>query len=508
MRKLLVALFTMVGFTVFAANTERISMTVTVTNPAVTADVMVVNGAVRIWTNAHSSTTILTNLVSVNGSATNLFNNYASYPLGGGIALQWLDTNSFRFLGTFGGAMSGSVTGTWATLTLSTQSGPSTFTALYPMENIVGETNRTNQGSSLVFGLSAYSTNAFATNATALSNFVTKGAVLGPQHITSELRISGNINNGAGNLSVSNLVNIGNAIRSSGSGGNSFQAGSNAVASGPITLAIGNDSLASSNSALAVGIAAVATNDAGVAVGNLARTQGNQATALGYSAVAGTNSVALGNGSSGHGGSIAIGQDATADTGILMLAIGNNAGVTANYGTAVGTLAAVTHTNSTAIGANAASSAANQVMLGTSAETVVVPGMLSAATATNSVLRGTNTINGRLDLTPGTVSSLANGYNSAIVLGSNAWVKLSGPTAAYTNVGFYAAGAVSGSSFRLQMDNPGLSFTLLHDSGLDATAANRIYTGTGALLNSTNNPVFADLIYDGAVSRWRVVHFR
>jgi hypothetical protein len=123
---------------------------------------------------------------------------------------------------------------------------------------------------------------------------------------------------------------------------------------------------------------------------------------------------------------------------------------------------------------------------------------------TNSALRGTNTLNGRLDLVPRANSSLANGYNSDVVLGTNVYLRLSGPSAAWTNVGFRAASAVDGTFHIVQADNPGLSFTILDNSGLDATAANRILTGTGALKSSTNNPVVFKVIYDGAASRWRV----
>ena len=135
---------------------------------------------------------------------------------------------------------------------------------------------------------------------------------------------------------------------------------------------------------------------------------------------------------------------------------------------------------------------------------VTISNVLYAATTTNSTFRGTNTLNGRLDLVPRSNSSLANGYNSDVLLGTNVYIRMSGPSAAYTNVGFRAAAAVDGTLHILQADNPGLSFTVLDDSGLDATAANRIRTGTGALKNSTNNPVVFSLLYDGSVSRWRL----
>lgn len=135
-----------------------------------------------------------------------------------------------------------------------------------------------------------------------------------------------------------------------------------------------------------------------------------------------------------------------------------------------------------------------------------IGGKVQLGTATNNTWTGTNVLNGRLDLTPRANTALANGYNSGTVLGTNVYIRCSGPTAAYTNAGF--AAAVDGTWHKVQFDNPGLSYTLLPESGLEATAANRILTGTGALLNSTNNPAVAELMYDGAASRWRIWSFR
>lgn len=505
--KALIAILALL-LTCFSAPTaSRISATVTVTNVPVTGNTFTLNSSTRTWTNAHSSTTILTNLVGINASATNLFNNYASYPIGGGIEHVWLNTNQLKFVGAFGGSLSGSITGNWGTLVLSTQSGPSTFTALWPMENMDAATNRTNQGSSLVYGLGIYSTNAFPTNATAISNFITKGAAVGPQHITSELRLSGNLNNGTGRLSVSNLLNYGSAIRSEGSGGNSLQLGSNALARGDLSIAIGNGSVASNTTTMAIGTGAVATNDYSMAIGNGAIAgEGSDALAIGRAATAyGPSTQAIGQGSIADGSAaLAIQSEVT---GTNSIGIGPTSSVSANTATALGYGATIVHHNSTALGYSATTTTTNQIMLGTSAETVSIPGVLAiSGTQTNTTFRGTNVINGRIDFIAGARTGLANGYNSGTVLGTNVYFRISGPTAAYTNAGFSAA--VDGTWHKLQFDNPGLSYTILDSSGLEATAANRILTGTGALLNSTNNPVFAELIYDASAARWRVISFR
>lgn len=505
MRNIFAFLILLCALSADAQSTNRIRWTVTVTNVAITGYTNVINGAARIFTNAHTSSTILTNLTGPAGTATNLWDNYTRATIGSGVTHRMIGTNAIEFTAPFGASLSGSVIGPWGYGVLSTQSGPTTFTALWPMQNMVGETNRTNQGSSLVSGLSAYSTNAFATNATALSNHITKGASP-PQYVTSELRLSGNLNNGTGNLSVSNLVNSGNAIRSDGAGGNSLQIGSNAVAAGSISLAIGNSSLATNTTTLAVGTSAKATNDYAMAVGNNATAGGTDSFAVGRGALAlGTGAQAIGQASLAQGlGAIAIESETVGD---LSISIGPGSSVSATNSTALGSSATVNHNNSTAIGYSATTTSTNQVRLGTTDETVSIPGVLAVSgSLTNSTLKGTNIVNGRLDFTAGLRTSLANGYNSGTILGTNVYLRMSGPTAAYTNAGF--AASVDGTWHKLQFDNPGLSCTILDSSGLEATAANRILTGTGALVNSTNNPAFFELIYDGSASRWRLISFR
>lgn len=354
-------------------------------------------------------------------------------------------------------------------------------------------------------------TNVALTNVTMFLLTVTNGT-LDYVRLTNVIGLNGTVHrltngywtNGVFDKPITtNLINYGNAIRSEGSGGNSFQAGSNATASGSMSMAIGNGSVSSGVNSLALGIDALATNDAGIAIGKGARTVGGSSVIAGENAIGYYESVSIGAGTEGGPAGVAIGAGAITQS-TNAVAIGAASGATNVGSVAIGFAAVSEHTNSTAIGPGATTTAAYQVRLGTAAETVSIPGMLQAVSQTNSVLRGTNTLNGRLDLVPRANSALANGYNSDVVLGTNVYLRLSGPSAAWTNVGFRAASAVDGTFHVVQADNPGLSFTILDNSGLDATAANRIMTGTGALKNSTNNPVLFKVIYDGSASRWRV----
>lgn len=533
MKNLISILILLCAFSASAA--QRITALITVTNVADTGDTIVVNAASRFWTNANSSSTILTNLVGKNQTATNLYNQIATYPYTGPITVRYADTNQIQLIGALDGALAVTVAGGWATVALSTQSGPQTYTALWPIENIVAATNRTNQASAFVGGMSTYATNAFATNSSAMSNFITKGASP-PQSITSELRIGGNINNGTGSLSVSNLVNRGAAIWSFGIGANSLQLGSNAVSAGLRTVAVGNNAYATNDEATAIGYAAIATNksvalgasavagltaaaigrqasalyESSTAIGNATIASGGSASAIGHAAEAATNATAVGRLAQANSeGSTSLGYSANVDTSSSKaIAIGSEATVsTGNNSIAIGAGATATHSNSVVIGQSAASTTTNQIRLGTSSETISIPGVLEVSgTQTNTTWTGTNVLSGRLTLTARSNTGLANGYNSGVVLGTNVYIRFSGPSAAYTNAGF--ASAPDGTYHVAQFDNPGLSFTILDNSGTEATAANRVYTGTGALINSTNNPAIATMIYDGSVSRWRVISFR
>lgn len=460
-----------VGFSAQAV--DRITATITVTNPPVTGNSITINSGVRYWTNASTASTIQTNLVGKNESATNLYEQIADNPYSGGVILRWSTTNTIQLIGPLGGALAGSLSGNWGTLTLSTQSGPGTYTAIYPFENITGTTNRTNQASSFVSGISAYSTNAFTTNAAAMSNFLTKGA--SPQQtISGPVQLSGTVGISQGNITNALLINATNNgiigsitngywtngtaskltvtnLSAPGTGLFSERLGTNTTASGDFSLAIGALASASAEGATAIGYATVANKLGSTALGNVAEALGTNATAIGYGANA-------------------------------------------------------AYSNSVAIGANSSATAHFQIRLGSSTHKISAPGLYDGPTSTNSTLLGTNIFAGRLDAPTRANTTLANGYNSAVILGTNLVIEFSGPSGAYTNAGFAAPGGpqLVWASF----DNPGLSFTLLNESGLEATAANRITTDTGGLLNSTNRTVHACFRYDTTTSRWRVLSFR
>lgn len=123
-------------------------------------------------------------------------------------------------------------------------------------------------------------------------------------------------------------------------------------------------------------------------------------------------------------------------------------------------------------------------------------------TGTNLTLVGTNTLNGQILIPQYANNSLANGNNAAVSIGTNSYVKVSGPSAAFSINGI--AGGAAGRVVLLQ-NSTGQAMTLANDSGVDPTAANRIYTGSGADISITNNPAMVRMIYDGTLNRWALV---
>ena len=99
-------------------------------------------------------------------------------------------------------------------------------------------------------------------------------------------------------------------------------------------------------------------------------------------------------------------------------------------------------------------------------------------------------------------TALANGNNAAVSVSTNIYTKVSGPSGAFAINGI--AGGRDGRIVMLQ-NSTGFTMTIANDSGVDPTAANRIYTGTGADVALANNPGFCTLIYDSAATRWIVV---
>jgi len=521
----------------FAASAaDRITATISVTNaPLGNTNTLVVNGSTRTFTNTvtGSPATLIQQTNSIPWSATNILAQITDYRFSQFHFLSQSASTNFLIVGAVGEALTVTLAGGWGKVVYSTQTVSSpTFIVRVPM-TVEQTSNRTHIASLLVQGQSDNSTNSFATNSTAMSNHITKGASP-QQQIASPMHFAGIVRAGAGvaltngftsaltniNSVSSNHVNYGNAIRSEGSGGNSLQVGSNALALSLRSIAIGNGSVATNTDSVAIGSNSSATNTSSLAIGNSSLATGNSSAAIGNASKA-TNdsSVAVGNAAYAYGnGSTAVGAGALAQyanssafgqdtlaTSVQGTAIGNSAAASGGRSTSVGYGASAAHTNSSAFGQFATTTTTNEVVLGTANELVHVPGRIEGAVSTNGTLRGTNIINGRVDFTSRANTSLANGNNAGVVLGTNVYVRLSGNTASATINGI--AAEQDGSWHIAEFANPVNSLIIADNSGTDPTAANRIRTGTGADVTFTNNPVVLQFIYNASDARWKIANW-
>jgi hypothetical protein len=133
-----------------------------------------------------------------------------------------------------------------------------------------------------------------------------------------------------------------------------------------------------------------------------------------------------------------------------------------------------------------------------------VTGTLAPASVSNltTTAGSTNIVRGSVDFPAASNSNPANGNNAGVILGTNVYIKLSGPSTIATFCGFAAE---RDGSYHIVEITGAVTNVIANQSGTDPTAANRIVTGTGGDLTCTNNPTELGLIYNASVSRWRVL---
>jgi hypothetical protein len=424
------------------AATTKITASISITNaPTTNGQTIVVNGNTRTWTNnvVLTASQVLTNSTAA-GSKTNLASAIGLAPFLS-VALVDRGSTNFDLVANSGVNLTVTLSAGWGAVSYSTQVASGQWPVVVPISSEPSGGQQTNIGSLVVKGANDYSTNAFFENAPAVQHLMgltNAQTASGAKTLSGKIVMSGSSNYVAhGYLSgplLTNAINYGNAFSSPGVGANSEQYGISSVASGSASLSIGW----------------------------FAQAGGDNSVAVGTASAGGLNSVAVGVGSS---------VPNTAPGGT---ALGNNA----NVGS--------THTNSTAIGVSSATSAKNQIMVGTASEYAHFPGNVKIAG--NTELRWA-----RFPIT-----SLANGNNAGIVVSTNTFIEVSGPTGAFTINGI--AGGSDG-KFLIVLNQTGQNMTIAHESGTDPTAANRITSMSGADRATTGNGS-AMLIYSGTASRW------
>lgn len=496
----------------FAA--DLVTATISVTTPPLgNTNSLTINGSTRTFTNdiTASPGTLIQQTNSIPWSATNLLQHLTLYPVSTGHYLSQSTASNVMVRGRVGEVMTVTIAGLWASVTYSTQTVSSpTFVVRMPITVETG-TNQTNIASLLASTLNL-STQALATNASALSNFLSKGAspaqvVAAPVifsgsaggkvsaftngtfysntmdvvRLTNVSGLHGSVKYLAGGLysnliahsiTTTNLVNYGNAISSPGTNGASEQFGTSALSAGLESTAIGASCF----------------------------VFGHAGTALGYIAAieqTATNAIAIGRGAN-------VDVDAFLDA----MALGTSAYVDAPRAIALGASAAVlpTHQNSIVIGPNSSSTASNQVRLGASLHTVSIPGWLNVeGVITNSAHAGTNRWLGDMSFLSSSISSVANGRNTLNV-GTNVYVRLTGaPSTGWTLSGL--TGGNRDGKFLWLENATGQDVTIQNEDGIEPTAANRILTyatAGGTNVTLTGNGMMG-FIYAGSLSRWILI---
>jgi len=126
-------------------------------------------------------------------------------------------------------------------------------------------------------------------------------------------------------------------------------------------------------------------------------------------------------------------------------------------------------------------------------------------TKTNQNFNGTNNFPQGADVAFSRypITSLATGNNAGVVVSTNVFIEVGGPSGAFTINGI--ANGRDGKLIYI-INQTGQDMTIAHQSGTDPVAANRIITMTGADRATTGNGA-ATLIYSGAASRWLLIGF-
>ena len=487
---------------------QKITASLTVTNLTTNGMTFTVNGDTRTFTNnvVNPATMVLTNSDATgSGTKTNLLAQIQTTPFSQVRSVN-RGSNSFDLVGNADLAMSLSFTAGYVSVSYSTQTVADVIALQGPISALPTAAARTNNASDIVGAASApENTNSIAQGSKAASELV---GTNNTQTISGQKTFSNS--NSIWNGIISQLLGVANVLRG-GYWANGFfynPTSTNLVNYGS---ALSSPGPSGSGSQQFGGLAS-ATNDAALAVGFLSQAYGENSMAVGYQASAlSDGDIAIGvNAIAGGGGSIAFGDSANATNGSY--AIGTGA-VASNGGMAIGEDATSTFLHSVAIGTVSANTASNQVMLGAPGINTVVQNDLAVQTnldvggnasihglTTNQTWIGTNNFGANADIafTRKAISSLANGGNAAVPIGTNMFVEVSGPGAAFSINGI--ANGRDGKLIVL-LNQSGQVMTMANESGTDPVAANRIRTLTGADLATAANSI-CTLIYSGSASRW------
>jgi hypothetical protein len=218
------------------------------------------------------------------------------------------------------------------------------------------------------------------------------------------------------------------------------------------------------------------------------------------------------------------------DTAIGQGTLASSSGAGTGVNTAVGTQALgslTTGHKNVALGAvagNTITTGSNNVLLGTEADTTannltnaVAIGYQASVAANDSMSLGNSSmkvgirtstpglaldVNGAVAHRMGSIATLVNGLNSNITTPDASFVRLSGPTGAFSVGGF--TGGTSGRLLTIY-NTVAFQMTIVNEDAGTATVTNRIKTLTGANVVLRAGTSSASFIYDDSDDRWILV---
>jgi hypothetical protein len=510
-----------------AGAADQITLTVTVTNTTLPGDYLTFNADTRRWTNGTPSplsTWIATNSTAA-ATATNLYQHLATYPFQF-VRIAYADSNVVTLTAPPGITVTATAATNWATLALSTNAVTEATVIRVPMSTVTAAL-RTNLAAQLVSDLSAYSTNAIDDASTMASELAGLSNV---QTVTGSKTFSGT------NGTSFPVVALPTAAET-----NTFRFSAMTNSSG-MARPVVTDSLGMSNVVAVMPL----TNSSGVPYYS---SSTKQLSVLADFNISSGQELILGNSDSTNDWRIRFWQasEANKELGDLLWYSIRTAGplhaqeyaqitgwmVTTNAGTESGALrfdtaagseniltlnleagnvyvpGTFTVTNNTTLQGTLAVTGASTL---TGAAAVVGGVTAPSVVATNTVNTGTLTVNTNASIAGVTTvaeqrwpvyanSGLAAGANAAVALGGKSYVRLSGPTGAFSIAG--VAGGADGRMVILE-NVAAYDMTILNESGLESTAGNRVLTGAVGGDIAIASGACVSLVYNAGSSRWKV----
>lgn len=137
---------------------------------------------------------------------------------------------------------------------------------------------------------------------------------------------------------------------------------------------------------------------------------------------------------------------------------------------------------------------------GTAINPTLSGGQSLSHTNQSSIFSGTNNWVGDIAYPGVALGTLATGENADLVTSTNIYIRVSGPTGAFSIDGM--AGGREGRQLLIENDT-GYTLTVRNNSGLESTPGNRIYTGPSAADQVfIGSPSIIAFIYNGTSARW------